>query len=68
MVNESGACVAHCFILVAPAFEPGSSKSLTQPRKPFMEIPAQEHAGMTEEVHAGMTEGVHAGMTGLLFG
>ena len=28
-----------------------------------MEIPAQEHAGMTEGVHAGMTEGVHAWMT-----
>jgi len=28
-----------------------------------MEIPAQKHAGMTEELHAGITEEVHAGMT-----
>ncbi|MAJ69255.1 MAG: hypothetical protein CL584_06510 [Alteromonadaceae bacterium] len=28
-----------------------------------MEIPAQKHAGMTEELHAGMTEELHAGMT-----
>mgnify|MGYP007002577986 CR=1 FL=1 len=27
------------------------------------EIPAKEHAGMTNGVHAGMTEGVHAGIT-----
>ena len=28
-----------------------------------MEIPAQEHAGMTEEVHAWVTVKVYAGMT-----
>ena len=50
--------------------------TLPQPKYPCMEVPAQEHAGMTDGEPAGMTEWVHAWvtvdidawMTGLLFG
>jgi len=31
--------------------------------KTVKKIPAQEHAGMTEEMHVWMTEEMHAGMT-----
>ena len=37
--------------------------ALTPLKLPFMEIPAQEHAGMTVGVHAGMTVEVHAWVT-----
>ena len=37
---------------------------LSEFQRTSMEVPAQEHAGMTEGEQAGMTEGLHAGMTG----